>query len=185
MWCQPCSWILPESPGDASWCFSVHCSPARHCGWSFTCYLPCYRIDCRGHVNLLSGTVLHWHGEHEVASKTAFFYSHSRDLIVIPSEGTVFLPRCKISGMQTDVGTLYGRHKCCTWPCRERGERKLQHEDAELASIALTQLFTAYSDELERVEVFKDLNWLLPCNNNTTQADWVNLRKACKCKSWG
>ena len=84
------------------------------------------------HVNvILPGTALHWHGEHEVASKTAFPPPHPRDLIVIPSEGTVSLPRCKISGMQMDVGTLYGRHQC-TWPCREGGESKLQHKAAEL-----------------------------------------------------
>jgi hypothetical protein len=37
----------------------------------------------------------------------------------------------------------------------------MQHEAAETARVALTQLFTAYGDELERVEVFKYLGRLL------------------------
>jgi hypothetical protein len=54
--------------------------------------------------------------------------------------------------MQTKVGTLYGKHQC-TWLCREGWERRKQHEAAEAARIALARTFTAYGEDLERVEV--------------------------------
>jgi hypothetical protein len=37
---------------------------------------------------------------------------HPRDLVVIPSEGSVRLPQCKRCEMQTETGALYGRHQC-------------------------------------------------------------------------
>jgi hypothetical protein len=49
---------------------------------------------------------------------------------------------------------------------------------AKRAHLALQQLFTAYSDELERVEVFKYLGRLLAYNNNDTQAVRGNIKKA-------
>jgi hypothetical protein len=59
----------------------------------------------------------------------------------------------------------------------------VQHEVAETARVALTQSFTAYGDELERVEVFKHLGWLLAYDDNHTQAMQGNMKKARK--SWG
>ncbi len=59
----------------------------------------------------------------------------------------------------------------------------MQHEAPETARVALPQSFTAYGDELERVEVFKYLGWLLAYDNNDTQAMQENLKKAPK--SWG
>jgi hypothetical protein len=59
----------------------------------------------------------------------------------------------------------------------------VQHEAAETARVTLTQSFMAYGDELERVEVFKYLGWLLAYNDNDTQAMRGNLKKARK--SWG
>ncbi len=53
---------------------------------------------------------------------------------------------------------------------KKGGTRKVQHEAAETARVALTQSFTAYGDELERVEVFKYLGWLLAYDDNNTQA---------------
>jgi hypothetical protein len=67
--------------------------------------------------------------------------------------------------------------------CQEGWEWKMQHEAAETARVALTQLFMAYGDKLERIEVFKYLGRLLAYNNNDTQAMRANLRKARK--SWG
>ncbi len=44
-------------------------------------------------------------------------------------------------------------------------------------------MFTVYGDELERVEVFKYLGWLLAYDDNDTQAMQGNLKIARK--SWG
>ena len=44
-------------------------------------------------------------------------------------------------------------------------------------------MFTAYREELERVEVFKYLGWLLAYNNNNAQATQSNLKKVRR--SWG
>jgi hypothetical protein len=59
----------------------------------------------------------------------------------------------------------------------------VQHEALETARVALAQSFTAYGDELERVEVFKYMGWLLAYDDNDTQAMGGNLKKACK--TWG
>jgi hypothetical protein len=40
-----------------------------------------------------------------------FLDRHPRDLVVIPSEGSAPLPRCKRCGMQTETGALYGWHQ--------------------------------------------------------------------------
>ncbi len=56
----------------------------------------------------------------------------------------------------------------------------MQWEAAEAARIALTRTFTAYGEDLERVEVFKYLGRLLAYNHNDSQAMWSNLKKARK-----
>ena len=58
----------------------------------------------------------------------------------------------------------------------------MQHEAAEAAWVALARTFTAYGEDLERVEVFKYLGWLLAYNDNNSQAMRANLKKARK--SW-
>ncbi len=98
-----------------------------------------------------------------------FLDRHPQDLVYLPSKGTVPLSRCKKCGMQTKRGALLGRHQR-TQLCQEGWDKKVQHEAAETASVALTQSFTAYGDKLERVEVFKYLGWLLAYDNNDTQA---------------
>jgi hypothetical protein len=84
--------------------------------------------------------------------------------------------------MQTEPRTLYGQHKH-TKLCQNGWDKKLQHEVAETARVALTQSFMVYGDKLERVEVFKYLGWLLAYDNNNTQAMQGNQKKARK--SWG
>jgi hypothetical protein len=111
-----------------------------------------------------------------------FLDHHPQDLVYLPSKGTVPLPRCKRCGMQMERGALLGRHQR-TQLCQEGWDKKVQHEAAETARVALTQLFMAYGDELERVEVFKYLGRLLAYNDNDTQAMRGNLKKARK--SWG
>ncbi len=110
-----------------------------------------------------------------------FLDPHPQDLIVIPIEGTALLPKCKRCGMQTEVGTLYGRHQC-TRLCQEGWDRKEQWEAAEAARMALTRTFRAYRKDLERVEMFKYLGQLLAYNDNNSQVVRSNLKKAHK--SW-
>jgi hypothetical protein len=81
--------------------------------------------------------------------------------------------------LQTEVGALYGQHQR-TQLCREGWERKKQHEAAEAARVALNRMFTAYEEDLERVEVFKYLGRLLTYDNNDSQATRSNLKKARK-----
>ncbi len=113
------------------------------------------------------------------ALRQHFLFCHPQDLVVLPSEGTVPFPRCERCGMQTKAGALYGKHQR-TWLCCEGWERKKQHEAAEAARIALARMFTAYGEDLERVEVFKYLGQLLTYNDNDSQAMQLNLKKACK-----
>ncbi len=56
----------------------------------------------------------------------------------------------------------------------------MQHEIAATAQQSLQPLFLAYGEELERVEVFKYLGWLLAYDDNNTQAIQANLAKARK-----
>jgi hypothetical protein len=108
-----------------------------------------------------------------------FLDRHPQDLVYLPSKGTVLLPRCERCGMQTERGALLGRHQR-TQLCQEGWDKKVQHEAAETARVALTQSFTAYGDKLERVEVFKYLGRLLAYDDNNTQAMQGNLKKGRK-----
>jgi len=54
----------------------------------------------------------------------------------------------------------------------------MQHEAAVKAGRALDRGFTAYGDELERVEVFRYLGRLLAFDDNNLQAVRSNLKKA-------
>ncbi len=108
---------------------------------------------------------------------------HPQDLVVIPSKGTVPLPKCKRCGMQTERGALYEWYQC-TQLCQDGWDRKVQHEAAETTRIALAQSFTVYRDKLERVEVIKYLGQLLAAyDDSNTQAIRANLAKVRK--SWG
>ena len=55
---------------------------------------------------------------------------------------------------------MNGRHYE-TALCKDGEVRKVQHAVAERAHLALRQTFTAYGEELEKVEVFKYLGRLL------------------------
>ena len=65
--------------------------------------------------------------------------------------------------------------------CREGHAKKLQHDAAVKSALALRETFTAYGDELDRVEVFKYLLRLLSHDDNDVQAARGNLKKAKKC----
>ena len=47
--------------------------------------------------------------------------------------------------------------------------------------MAVQQTFTAYGDELERVEVFKYLGCLRAFDDNDIMVVWASLKKARKC----
>ncbi len=115
------------------------------------------------------------------ALRQHFVDRRPQDFVVIPSKGSVPLPKCERCEMQTEVGTLYGRHRH-TRLCHEGWDKKKQHEAAEAAWIALTRRFTTYGEDLERVEMFKYLGRLLAYDDNNSQAMRSNLKKACK--SW-
>ncbi len=125
--------------------------------------------------NCINKAITRW------ARKRHFVDCHPQDLVVIPSKGSVPLPKYERCGMQTKVGTLYRRQRH-TRLCQEGWDKKKQHEAAEAAWIALITTFTAYGEDLERVEVFKYLGRLLAYDDNDSQAMRSNLKKACK--SW-
>ncbi len=72
-----------------------------------------------------------------------------------------------------------GRH--CTELCQRGWERRCQHAAAARSQRALDHVFTYNGDELDRVEVFKYLGWLIMHDDINTQAMQSNLRKARGC----
>ena len=72
-----------------------------------------------------------------------------------------------------------GHHR--TELCKRGWERKRQHAAAVRSQEALERSFTAYGEELERVEVFKYMGRLIAYDDADTQAMRSNLRKA----PWG
>jgi hypothetical protein len=81
------------------------------------------------------------------------------------------------------VKNLNGGHRC-TELCQLGWKRKRQHAAALHSQEALGCLFTAYGEELERVEVFKYLEWLIVYDDANTLAMRLNLRKARGCWAW-
>jgi hypothetical protein len=78
------------------------------------------------------------------------------------------------------VGDLNGEHhrtELCQWGW----ERKWQHAAAVHSQEALKCSFTAYREELEKVEVFKYLGRLIAYNDTNTQAMRSNLWRARGC----
>jgi hypothetical protein len=92
-------------------------------------------------------------------------------------EGSLPLPQCKRCGLQILYAAKNGRHYD-TAMCKDRVARKVQYAAAERTHLALQQLFTAYGDELERVEVLKYLDRLLAYNDNDARAVRGNIKKA-------
>jgi hypothetical protein len=105
---------------------------------------------------------------------------HPQDLVCIPAEGSHPLPKSKHCGLQTPVGNLNGGHHR-TELCQQGWERKRQHAAAVRSQEALRHSFMVYREELEKVEVFKYLGWLIAYNDTNTQAMRSNLRKARGC----
>jgi hypothetical protein len=112
-----------------------------------------------------------------------FLMRHPQDLVCIPIEGSRPLPQCEHCGLQTPVEDLNGGHHHIEL-CQRGWERKRQHAAAVHSQEALKSLFTAYGEELERVEVFKYLGRLIAYDDADTQAMRSNLRKARGCWAW-
>ena len=102
-----------------------------------------------------------------------FGLRHPLDLVSIVGEGSY--PRCRRCRHQ--VSPMANGHEQ-TRNCREGYERRMQHDAAARAGRALDRGFTAYDEELERVEVFRYLGRLLAYDNNDLQAVRSNLKKA-------
>jgi hypothetical protein len=108
---------------------------------------------------------------------------HPQDLVCFPIEGSQPLPKCERCGLQTPVADLNGGHHR-TELCQRGWERKWQHAAAVRSQEALKRLFTAYGEELERVEVFRYLGRLIAYDDADNQAMQLNLRKARGCWAW-
>ncbi len=105
---------------------------------------------------------------------------HPQDLVCILIEGSQPLPRCERCGLQTPVEDLIqGHHR--TALCQRGWERKGQYAAAIRSQQALRRLFTVYGEELEQVDVFKYLGWLIAYDDANNQAMRSNLRKARGC----
>ena len=64
--------------------------------------------------------------------------------------------------------------------CQEGFEYRVQHQAAVDTIRTLEQKFTAYGDELKRLEVFTYLGSLLAYDDNDVHAVRVNLKKEWK-----
>jgi hypothetical protein len=82
-----------------------------------------------------------------------FLMQHPQDLVCFLIEGSQPLPKCERCGLQTPVADLNGGHHR-TELCQRGWERKQQHAAAARSQEALERSFTAYGEELKRVEVF-------------------------------
>jgi hypothetical protein len=81
---------------------------------------------------------------------------HPQDLVCIPIEGSLPLPKCTRCGLKTPVEDL-GRGHHRTGLCQRGWEKKCQHEAVVHSQCTLERMFSANGEELERVEVFKYL----------------------------
>jgi hypothetical protein len=109
-----------------------------------------------------------------------FLMQHPQDLVCIPIEGSLPLPKCTRCGLQTPAEDLSRGH-LRTELCQRGWERKRQHEAAARSQQALKRTFCASGEDLERVEVFRYLGWLISYNDANNQAMRSNLRKAQGC----
>jgi hypothetical protein len=86
-------------------------------------------------------------------------------------------------GLQMLVEDLNQDHHR-TGLCQRGWERKCQHAAAVHSQQVLNHGFTAYGEELERMEIFKYLGQLIACNDTNNQAMQSDLRKAQGCWVW-
>jgi hypothetical protein len=82
--------------------------------------------------------------------------------------------------MQTNPEVLRWGHKETTL-CREGQARKNQYTTVTAPSMAFKEQFTAYGEELKKIEVFKYLDRLLEYDDNDARTVTSNLCKTRKC----
>ena len=90
-------------------------------------------------------------------------------------------PKCRSCGLQ--VGTAGTPGHLASRTCRELTAQRRQHEVAAASAAALQPTFTAYSDELRRMEQFNYLGRVMSMDNNDVPTMRRNLKKARK--TWG
>ncbi len=111
------------------------------------------------------------------ALRSQFLQHHPQDLVYCPAKGSLPLPTCNRCGLQITYLVMNGwRYE--TEMCKDGVAMKVQYAATEGAHTALQQAFTAYGEELKRVEVFKYLGRLLAYDDNDAQAVRGNLKKA-------
>eukprot|EP00985_Skeletonema_marinoi_P020434 scaffold12160_cov75-Skeletonema_marinoi.AAC.6 len=93
---------------------------------------------------------------------------HPRDFVDVEGHGN--LPKCQLCNMQADPEKA-ARHERSKF-CREGRERVVQTNAAIANQRALEVGFTAYGEDLERVEVFKYLGQLMSMDDTDTQKVW-------------
>jgi hypothetical protein len=142
----------------------VYCATELPATGIYLCPVP----QCGGH----SGTRFNLH-QH-------FLMQHPQDCVCNPIKSSLPLPKCACCGLKTPVEDLSIDHHC-TGQCQRGWERKCQHEAAVRSKRTLEHTFSAKGEELERVEVFKYLGWLISHDDADNQAVRSNLRKACRC----
>jgi hypothetical protein len=101
---------------------------------------------------------------------------YPNNLVNVPGEGTY--RKCEHCGMQGSPSATNHERSA---HCQDGWAKRLQHEAAKNSAQAMDAVFTAYGEELERVEVFKYLGRLLAYDDNDAQALRGNLKKARKC----
>jgi hypothetical protein len=113
----------------------------------------------------------------EINLRRHFAVRHPADLVSTPRDRCP--PKCDRCGLQVTLAQRMGGHED-TKQCAEGEAQRVQHEAAATSIKALGERFTAYNEELERVEVFKYLGRLLAFDDNDAQAIRANLMKARK-----
>jgi hypothetical protein len=108
--------------------------------------------------------------------RSHFLRHHPQDLVCCPTEGFLPLPQCNRCGLQITYMAMNGHHYGSAL-CRDGVARRVQHVAAECAHLSLSQTFTKYGKELERVEVIQYLGHLLAYDDNDAQAVRGNLKK--------
>ena len=106
-----------------------------------------------------------------------FVDRHTVDAVYIPGDGAY--PQCHRCGMQTNPTAFCSTHYSSNL-CLNGTIGKTQREATAASVRSLDVTFTAYGDELERVEVFKYLGRLMSMDDNDIQAVRSNMRKARK-----
>ena len=107
-----------------------------------------------------------------------FIDRHPKDKVWIQGEGCY--EKCHRCGLQSSPHAFMTTHYPSAL-CHNGEVREAQREAAAESVRALDVTFTAYGEELERVEMFKYLGRLMAMDDNDVPAVRSNIKKARKC----